>query len=240
MRTYSNSTPGKDVVLDASEIFLYRLKDEAVRAQFEVNAQQNEQISLANLNLNDVDLSIITVLFANGTLPQCTIISLTGNSFSLGALDKLVSVLKQPTYLRWTALEEAPANGVEVKDSVLQDGLRSGQLVFSRSEVAVQEGVQRSWDAFVHAPPLGAMPTAGSRRPSLSSFMGIPDADEIPPPSYFKVEQTRKVFSLIGQKVHDVIHLNLTPRTHTDQKLTDLDMHVLGHSSPWVVNQVSR
>ena len=199
--------------------------------RFEINAQKNEQISLANLKLDDVDLSIITELFTNGTLPACTIISLVGNSFSLAALDKLVVVLKQPTYLRWTALEEAPTDGEEVKNTVLQDGLRAGQLVFSRSEVGVEEGVQRSWDAFVYAPPLGDMPppTNEGRRRSLSSFMGIPDA-EIPPPSYFKVEQTRRIFSLVGQKIHDVIHLSLTPRTHTDQKLTDLDMHLFGHS----------
>jgi hypothetical protein len=39
VRTYSNGTPGKDIILDNGQLFLYRLKDEPVRAQFEVNIQ---------------------------------------------------------------------------------------------------------------------------------------------------------------------------------------------------------
>jgi hypothetical protein len=62
VRTYSNSTPGKDVVLDASEIFLYRLKDEAVRAQFEVNAQRSKPVRVfRKLSAGVVDLGLYQV-----------------------------------------------------------------------------------------------------------------------------------------------------------------------------------
>ena len=44
VRTYSNATPGKDVVLDDGHLFLYRLKDEAVRAQFRVNLERRRDI----------------------------------------------------------------------------------------------------------------------------------------------------------------------------------------------------
>jgi hypothetical protein len=37
VRTYSNATPGKDIVLNGGHQFLYRLKDDKVRAQFELN-----------------------------------------------------------------------------------------------------------------------------------------------------------------------------------------------------------
>ena len=43
-RTYSNATPGKDLVLDGGQLFLYRLKDEAVRAQFKVNQQRKKPV----------------------------------------------------------------------------------------------------------------------------------------------------------------------------------------------------
>ena len=46
VRTYSNATPGKDIVLDNGEYFLYRLKDEKVRAQFEVNARHNRPVRI--------------------------------------------------------------------------------------------------------------------------------------------------------------------------------------------------
>ena len=44
VRTYSNATPGKDVVLDDGHLFLYRLKDEAVRAQFRVNLERRRDV----------------------------------------------------------------------------------------------------------------------------------------------------------------------------------------------------
>ena len=44
VRTYSNATPGKDVVLDGGSLFLYRLKDEAVRAQFKVNVERRREV----------------------------------------------------------------------------------------------------------------------------------------------------------------------------------------------------
>ena len=44
VRTYSNATPGKDVVLDGGNLFLYRLKDEAVRAQFRVNLERRRDV----------------------------------------------------------------------------------------------------------------------------------------------------------------------------------------------------
>ena len=44
VRTYSNATPGKDVVLDDGHLFLYRLKDEAVRAQFRVNLERRREV----------------------------------------------------------------------------------------------------------------------------------------------------------------------------------------------------
>ena len=43
VRTYSNATPGKDIVLDNGEAFLYRLKDEKVRAQFKVRRRTQGQ-----------------------------------------------------------------------------------------------------------------------------------------------------------------------------------------------------
>lgn len=44
VRTYSNATLGKDLVLDDGALFLYRLKDEAVRAQFKVNQQRKKAV----------------------------------------------------------------------------------------------------------------------------------------------------------------------------------------------------
>ena len=44
MRTYSNGTPGKDIILDNGQLFLYRLKDDSVRAQFEVNVQRKKLV----------------------------------------------------------------------------------------------------------------------------------------------------------------------------------------------------
>ena len=43
IRTYSNATPGKDFLLDDGT-FLYRLKNEAVRAQFEVNVKRQKAV----------------------------------------------------------------------------------------------------------------------------------------------------------------------------------------------------
>ena len=44
VRTYSNATPGKDIVLDEGALFLYRLKDEAVRKQFQLNADHERPV----------------------------------------------------------------------------------------------------------------------------------------------------------------------------------------------------
>ena len=49
-RTYSNATPGKDLVLGTrGQLFLYRLKDEAVRAQFKVNQQLKKHQRLSRM-----------------------------------------------------------------------------------------------------------------------------------------------------------------------------------------------
>ena len=44
VRTYSNSTPGKDKVLADGNVMLYRLKDENCRAQFTVNIRQRKAV----------------------------------------------------------------------------------------------------------------------------------------------------------------------------------------------------
>ena len=44
VRTYSNGTPGKDLVLASGMIILYRLKDEATRAQFAVNLHRRRPV----------------------------------------------------------------------------------------------------------------------------------------------------------------------------------------------------
>ena len=44
VRTYSNGTPGKDIVLNAASMVFYRLKDENVRRQFDVNRQQKKHV----------------------------------------------------------------------------------------------------------------------------------------------------------------------------------------------------
>ena len=46
LRSYSNGTPGKDLVLDGGEKFLYRLKDSTVRAQFEINASRGRPVQV--------------------------------------------------------------------------------------------------------------------------------------------------------------------------------------------------
>ena len=46
LRSYSNGTPGKDLVLDGGDKFLYRLKDSTVRAQFEVNASRGRPVQV--------------------------------------------------------------------------------------------------------------------------------------------------------------------------------------------------
>ena len=46
MRTYSNAAPGKDLVMDGGDKFLYRLKDLSVRAQFEVNASRGRPVQV--------------------------------------------------------------------------------------------------------------------------------------------------------------------------------------------------
>jgi len=43
-RTYSNATPGKDIVLDNGDLFLYRLKDAKVRKQFEINMARRRPV----------------------------------------------------------------------------------------------------------------------------------------------------------------------------------------------------
>ena len=62
VRTYSNATPGKDIVLDGGELFLYRLKDEAVRTQFLVNAQRLKPVRVFRKVLSGVvDLGLFQV-----------------------------------------------------------------------------------------------------------------------------------------------------------------------------------
>jgi len=46
LRTYSNSTPGKDKVLSGGEVVLYRLKDEKCRAQFAVNRDRRKPVKV--------------------------------------------------------------------------------------------------------------------------------------------------------------------------------------------------
>jgi hypothetical protein len=46
VRTYSNAAPGKDLVMDGGDKFLYRLKDSTVRAQFEVNASHGRPVKV--------------------------------------------------------------------------------------------------------------------------------------------------------------------------------------------------
>lgn len=46
VRTYSNAAPGKDLVMDGGDKFLYRLKDSTVRAQFEVNASRRRPVQV--------------------------------------------------------------------------------------------------------------------------------------------------------------------------------------------------
>ena len=43
-RTYSNATPGKDILLDNGGLFLYRLKDAKVRKQFEINVVRKRPV----------------------------------------------------------------------------------------------------------------------------------------------------------------------------------------------------
>jgi hypothetical protein len=62
VRTYSNATPGKDIVLDGGELFLYRLKDEAVRTQFLVNAQRLKPVRVfRKVSAGVVDLGLFQV-----------------------------------------------------------------------------------------------------------------------------------------------------------------------------------
>jgi len=46
LRTYSNSTPGKDKVLSGGDVVLYRLKDEKCRAQFVVNRDRRKPVKV--------------------------------------------------------------------------------------------------------------------------------------------------------------------------------------------------
>ena len=47
VRSYSNSTPGKDKVLSGGEVVLYRLKkDEKCRAQFAVNRDRRKPVKV--------------------------------------------------------------------------------------------------------------------------------------------------------------------------------------------------
>ena len=46
VRTYSNSTAGKDMFKDNGDLFLYRLKDERVRAQFIINQTTRKPVHL--------------------------------------------------------------------------------------------------------------------------------------------------------------------------------------------------
>ena len=189
---------------------------------WEINEQDVDHINLAHKNLNDDDLGIIEELLANGTLPHCTTFNLVGNDFSLDAVQKLVDSLKQPTYMRWTALQEPPEHSVELTNPTLRTLLKSGETTFSRPQVP--EGIERRWDGYVYSPP------PGMEKPERQSFLSVVDGSSPPPPCYFQPEQARKIFTLIGKAVHNAIHLNLSPPTHRAQKLNDLDIHLLGHS----------
>ena len=62
VRTYSNATPGKDIVLDGGSLFLYRLKDEAVRAQFEVNMRRRREVRVfRKISAGVVELGLFLV-----------------------------------------------------------------------------------------------------------------------------------------------------------------------------------
>ena len=62
VRTYSNSTPGKDIVLNQGNLFLYRLKDEKVRAQFNINAQQKKPVQIfRKISTGVIDLGLFYV-----------------------------------------------------------------------------------------------------------------------------------------------------------------------------------
>eukprot|EP00747_Dinoflagellata_sp_TGD_P041232 gnl/TRDRNA2_/TRDRNA2_141362_c0_seq1.p1 gnl/TRDRNA2_/TRDRNA2_141362_c0~~gnl/TRDRNA2_/TRDRNA2_141362_c0_seq1.p1 ORF type:complete len:164 (-),score=24.73 gnl/TRDRNA2_/TRDRNA2_141362_c0_seq1:74-565(-) len=62
MRTYSNATPGKDIVLEAGALFLYRLKDEAVRSQFKINMQRQCNVRVfRKVSAGVADLGLFSV-----------------------------------------------------------------------------------------------------------------------------------------------------------------------------------
>ena len=44
VRTYSNATPGKDVLVKGGAVCMYRLKDEQIRSQFEINIEQKKSV----------------------------------------------------------------------------------------------------------------------------------------------------------------------------------------------------
>ena len=62
-RSYSNATPGKDIVLNGGAVFLYRLKkDEALRAQFMVNRERQKPLRVfRKVSRGVVDLGLYQV-----------------------------------------------------------------------------------------------------------------------------------------------------------------------------------
>ena len=54
VRTYSNATPGKDVLLDDGKLFLYRLKNVALRAQFEINQKYKRPVRVFRRDFHGV------------------------------------------------------------------------------------------------------------------------------------------------------------------------------------------
>ena len=168
---------------------------------WEVNEQDVDHISFANKNMNDDDLGIITELLANGTLPHCATFNLFGNDFSLDALQKLVDVLRVPTYLQWTALDEPPVDSEdgsvtyeEITDPALKALLKNEKPPFTRPQLP--EDMERLWNGYVHAPPPG-----WENVERKSTFLSAVDGSEPPPPCYFQPDQKRRVFTLIGMEV---------------------------------------
>ena len=61
VRTYSNATHGKDIVLDDGEMFLYRLKDDKLRTQFEINRQSRKPVRIfRKVSMGVMELGLFT------------------------------------------------------------------------------------------------------------------------------------------------------------------------------------
>mmetsp|Transcript_101334 Transcript_101334/g.290734 ORF Transcript_101334/g.290734 Transcript_101334/m.290734 type:complete len:166 (-) Transcript_101334:112-609(-) len=75
VRTYSNSTPGKDKVLAHGQIVLYRLKDDALQAQFAVNHDRKKEVRIfrkATAGVVDLGLFLVEGFVKAGPGDQVT------------------------------------------------------------------------------------------------------------------------------------------------------------------------